>query len=183
MKIWFTSDLHLNHDKPFIYKTRGFSSIKEHNETVIENYNSLIKDNDKVYILGDCYMGADHEKAIQYLKRLKGNKILIYGNHDTDGKIDLFLQEKIFNNICFGDRLKIGKKIFVLSHYPMLVANYKDKFPVFSLAGHTHSKEKFSPAYHCYNVGLDAHDNFPVNIDTIVSDINYYRSRGECPWQ
>lgn len=183
MKIWFTSDFHLNHNKPFIYEARGFSSIEEHDEVIIENYNSLIKDDDQVYILGDCYMGSDHEKAIQYLKKLKGNKFLIYGNHDTDNKLTLFAKEKIFQSIYFGNRLQTGKKIFLLSHYPQLVVNYEDKFPIYSIHGHNHSKEKFGSVYHCYNVCLDAHNCYPVNIDTIVSDINYYRSRGEYPWQ
>ena len=37
--IWITSDLHLQHDKPFIYEARGFSSIQEHDEAIIKNWN------------------------------------------------------------------------------------------------------------------------------------------------
>lgn len=35
--MYFTSDLHLNHDKEFIYKNRGFNSINEMNNTIIRN--------------------------------------------------------------------------------------------------------------------------------------------------
>lgn len=35
--IYFTSDLHFGHDKDFIYKSRGFNSIGDHDNTIIEN--------------------------------------------------------------------------------------------------------------------------------------------------
>ena len=35
--IYFTSDTHFCHDKEFLYKPRGFSSIEEHDKTVVEN--------------------------------------------------------------------------------------------------------------------------------------------------
>ena len=49
MDIWFTSDLHLSHNKEFLYKPRGFSSVEEMNETIIENWNSLVSWDDEVW--------------------------------------------------------------------------------------------------------------------------------------
>ena len=45
---------------------------------------------------------------------------------------------------------------------------------VWNLHGHTHSNEVFQSdlSYAHYNVALDAHDNKPVNIKTIIDDIN-----------
>ena len=37
---WITSDLHLNHNKDFLYKKRGFDNIEQHNETVLNNINN-----------------------------------------------------------------------------------------------------------------------------------------------
>lgn len=42
--IFVTSDLHIGHNKEFLYKPRGFSSIEEHDKALIENWNNLIKD-------------------------------------------------------------------------------------------------------------------------------------------
>ena len=53
MTIWFTSDLHFNHDKEFLYKPRGFHNVIEMNESIIEVYNKFISKDDIVYILGD----------------------------------------------------------------------------------------------------------------------------------
>ena len=34
--IWLISDTHLNHDREFIWKARGFSSVEEMNNAIIE---------------------------------------------------------------------------------------------------------------------------------------------------
>ena len=40
--IYFSSDLHLNHDKDFIWRERGFSSVEEMNETIVDNFNIFL---------------------------------------------------------------------------------------------------------------------------------------------
>ena len=49
-KIWFTSDLHFSHDRDFVWQERGFNSIQEMNEKIIENFNSVIEPDDILYI-------------------------------------------------------------------------------------------------------------------------------------
>ena len=51
--IFLTSDLHFGHNKEFIYKVRGFNSIEEMNEAIIERWNSVVNNDDDVYVLGD----------------------------------------------------------------------------------------------------------------------------------
>ena len=34
--IWFTSDLHLGHDKDFIVKARGFETVEEMNAEIVK---------------------------------------------------------------------------------------------------------------------------------------------------
>lgn len=173
-KIWFTSDLHFNHDKPFIYKDRGFSSIEEHNEALIKNWNERIKNSDEVYLLGDVCMGEDIEANIKLLKRLNGNIHLVTGNHDTDKKIEYFKKNHIFTEIIpVGTMFKYRKWIFILSHYPMIVSNYDDKFKkIWNLCGHTHTTAKFGERiFNSYNVGVDAHNNFPIEIEEIIADL------------
>ena len=46
--IYFTSDLHLNHDRDFIYVPRGFNSVHEMNEAIIYNWNNNITEGDTV---------------------------------------------------------------------------------------------------------------------------------------
>lgn len=36
-RIWVTSDLHIGHNKEFVYKERGFQSIEEHDSALLSN--------------------------------------------------------------------------------------------------------------------------------------------------
>ena len=88
MAIYLTSDLHFNHDREFVYGARGFNSVQEMNEAIIERWNSVVSDEDDVYLLGDiCLGGATLEKLQEnreLIKRLHGKIHVINGNHDTD---------------------------------------------------------------------------------------------------
>lgn len=173
--IWTVSDHHFNHDKDFIWMARGFSSVEEMNEILIERYNSKVKDEDTVYILGDCIMGQ-LEEGIKYLKRLKGKKYLAFGNHDIDNKIKEFAKENIFEDIQMGYRLKIKKRNIIATHYPTLVTNFKEN-RVINLFGHTHQTRRFyydendNINLNMYNVGVDCHCGFPVNLEDILKQI------------
>ncbi len=170
--IFFCSDHHFCHNRKFIYQERGYSSIEEMNEDIISKHNSIVNPNDVVYFLGDIGLGVNIDKIIEYIKRLNGQKYLIIGNHDTDNKIKQFVKAKIFNDIVFGYRVKIKKKIGTLTHYPMITSNFQEDIKVWSIHGHTHSKEKFSSQYPwCYNVCLDAHNMYPVSIEELFEDI------------
>ena len=167
--IWITSDTHFNHDKEFIYKERGFNSVKAMNELIIERWNSYIKPNDIVYHLGDVMMG-DLNAGLPLVKSLNGKIKLALGNHDTPQRVAAF--SEFFDEIQFGYRTKVGKKVIMLSHYPMLTNNY-DKSKTYSFHGHTHSKDRWTEGYDMmYNVCLDAHYCYPCNLEDIIKDIN-----------
>ena len=81
--IWVISDTHWQHyNMIHKFKTRPFDSIQEHDEKLIDNWNSVVKPGDKVYHLGDVTFG-DKERYIGSIhNRLHGQKRLIVGNHD-----------------------------------------------------------------------------------------------------
>jgi len=87
MNTYVTSDLHFCHDREFIYKPRGFDSIYDMEEKIIENWNNKVNDDDIVYVLGDFALGMDEHRLNNIISRLKGNIKLIIGNHDTDKKL------------------------------------------------------------------------------------------------
>lgn len=168
--IWFTSDFHFGHEKDFLWAPRGFQSWQEAGLITVQNYNSVVAPEDTVYILGDCML--NHEDfGLNCLHQLNGTKHLIIGNHDTDNKIEVFKHEGIFESIQFGTRIRYGKFSFWLSHFPMAMGIHKPRHPVWNLSGHVHDNVKMHFDCCCYNVVLNAHNNFPVNIDTVVDDI------------
>ena len=81
--VWVISDTHFQHyNMIHKFKTRPFDSIQEHDEKLINNWNSIVKPGDKVYHLGDVTFG-DKERYIGSIhNRLHGQKRLIVGNHD-----------------------------------------------------------------------------------------------------
>ena len=177
-KIYFSSDLHFCHNKDFIYKARGFNSIEEHDEELIERFNSIVTPEDDLWILGDLMLG-DNDEGIKKIKQLNGNLHIIYGNHDSDIRIAAY---NTLDNVVeggFGVRLKYAGRTFYLSHYPTLTSNTDDeqkplKRRVFNLCGHSHTQDRFcdmKKGFTCYHVELDAHDCYPVSIDEVVEDI------------
>ena len=184
-RIFITSDLHFGHNKEFLYGPRGFSSIEEHDEAVIQNWNSVVTENDIVYILGDVMMGPNRKECVEKVNRLNGTIYIVCGNHDSEQKI---LDYTKCNNIQFtydhnnnliptySTMIRKGKRAFYLSHQPLIITGnifHQDYLSrSISLHGHTHSKDRFEYfEYGCYNVALDAHNNTPVLLDDIATEI------------
>ena len=182
-KIWLTSDLHLGHDRDFIWGPRGFSSVEEHDKTIIKNWNQLVSWDDEVWVLGDLMLN-DNEGGVRKINQLAGNIRIIDGNHDTPTRIQMYanIRPNILN-MGLAYILRYKGYNFYLSHYPTLCANGNDDKPltreVISLCGHSHTKDKFQDMdkgliYHCE---LDAHDNKPILLDDIITDIKNYKNK------
>lgn len=104
-------------------------------EFMIDQWNKVVKKSDEVYIIGDMFMGHNADSQIKILKRLKGAKHLIEGNHDRKSA-------KVYANYQSVTQIKEVKdgnfKLF-LCHYPIPVfsGHYRDHY--FHLYGHVHN--------------------------------------------
>lgn len=174
--IWVSSDCHFCHDKDFIFKPRGFDNVFDMNETIIKNWNSLVNYNDTVYLLGDIMLN-DNFEGINCLRRLNGNIKIIFGNHDTDSRKDLYKELWNVEVLGYATMIKAEGYTFYLSHYPTITSNHDVDKPlkkrVINIAGHTHTTDPFADfnkglIYHCE---LDAHGIAPVSIEQIITDI------------
>lgn len=176
MTTWLVSDTHFNHSREFLYGPRGFTSVEEMNEAIIERWNSVVDPDDRVIHLGDTMLN-DNQKGIECMSRLNGQICLIYGNHDSDVRKELFWYElPMIITLGYAHVFKHGKLSIYLSHYPTLTANIDDKHfsqHVICFHGHTHSKEKWQDPNNpfLYNVALDAHNCYPVNLDAAIDEI------------
>lgn len=174
-KIFFTSDLHFCHDRRFIYEPRGFSSVEEMNETIIKNFNSLIDNEDDLYILGDLML-KDDVHGMECLNALPGRKHIILGNHDSKHRrSEYYPHIRGFVDMKWADMLEYNGYHFFLSHFPSMTGNLEKeslKQVICSLSGHTHSKDKFyQDIPFLYNVALDAHNCYPIEIEEIIHDM------------
>ena len=164
---WVTSDLHFGHDRLFIWGPRGCESLEEMENTMIANWNNYVAPDDMVYVLGDIVFGDDIDATLKKVAQLNGKKYLAIGNHDTDSKIVKYKEFKIFEDIQFAYRVKMGKSIMYLTHYPTIVANPGDKTRVYNVHGHTHSALPIGEYANCYNVSPEAHACAPVLLGSI----------------
>lgn len=119
-KTWVAADHHFGHANILTFKRadgsplRPFSSIEEHDETIVANHNAVVHPNDRVYILGDLAM---HRRNVHIVSRLNGRLVLVKGNHDTF-KINDYL--KYFDDIraYVVQKDQDGNKV-ILSHIPI----------------------------------------------------------------
>lgn len=173
--IYLSSDLHFGHQREFLYGPRGFTSIDEHDETIIQNWNSVVTNEDDVYILGDLMLG-DNASGLKKLSRLNGKLHLVYGNHDTDVRKELYKTLPNVVEMCgWATTIKYHKYHFYLSHFPTLTGNLEAeslKQCSLNLFGHTHQREKFyEDRPYMFHVGLDSNNNYPVLLDDIVEEM------------
>lgn len=182
-QVWLMSDLHLNHTQKFIYETRGFKTIEEHNETIIKNIKECVKENDEFYILGDLALGPLGD-SIELLKQIPGHVHIILGNHDTERRIEFY--QSLGWDIQFAAVIRWHKYRFYLSHYPTCCENEgEDKITLatISISGHTHQKIAWSsksPFSYC--VCPEANGSRPVAINDIVATISMgktFNKKGE----
>ena len=118
---FFCSDLHIGHDKEFLYGPRGFSSIEEHDTAILERWNATVSQEDTVYILGDLCMNNNEREWHRIFSALNGHKKMVMGNHDTPHKIR-FYEIYGITSLGFASLYKhSGHKSFYLSHYPTMV--------------------------------------------------------------
>lgn len=167
-EIWVISDTHFGHQNIIDYCDRPFKTAYLMNEAIRENWNSVVKPEDKVYHLGDVYMGWNqHEDVLHFLNSLNGKKRLILGNHDN-GK-DQILQ-KAFQKIEVWRITEFG---LLMTHVPVhesalyrgSTGNEKEPKKLLNIHGHIHEKQ--SPSSDHRNVCVEHINYRPVNIENL----------------
>lgn len=181
-KVWFTSDLHLDHSNIIKYSNRLFLSEEDRkefealnqnwnrskyriskkstdmmNDHIIDNINKVVDKNDILFHLGDFAFAPKHsyyDTALYFRNKINCKTIYnIWGNHDHKEIRRLF-------DDCFDlTEIYIENQSYVLCHYCMLQWN-KSHHGAIHLYGHSHSAleefaEKVMPGRKSIDVGID----------------------------
>lgn len=152
-RVYHTADWHLGHKAILKYRPQ-FTSVEEHNDTIINNYLATIRPRDTVYFHGDIIFD---EQYLETVKALPGNKILILGNHCTD-----FLKTEDYIGVFQRIVSLTTKKHAWLSHAPIHPAELRGKF---NIHGHVHAQTLSDCRY--YNVSLENTDYYPISREEI----------------
>jgi len=176
--IWVISDTHFRHSNILKFTDShtkklvrpGFSDVDEMDEYMIQQWNSVVKEGDIVYHLGDVLIG-DIEWFKKNWPRLKGSKRLIVGNHDD---IKFLSSGGFFKKI--GMWRMFTEFGLILSHVPLHTSNLlrlldktkiypDDAIELLNVHGHIHQHK--SPDGPYKNVSVEAINYTPVNIEQL----------------
>lgn len=167
--VFFIGDTHFGHQNILNFSNRDgtplrpFSTMEEMHESIVLNWNSVVKPQDKVYHLGDV---AFSTPGLKVMGRLNGKKRLIRGNHDLypTKKYMQYFQE------IYGVRQIDG---YWLTHVPM----HPDclEKAILNIHGHLHSNIVMLPEYSSpplsddryFNVSVEQINYTPVSWDEI----------------
>ena len=171
---FFISDTHFGHENVVWMCERPFSSVEEMNEALIANWNSRVKGNDKVYIMGDMFFRADIKLVEAILSRLKGRKILIVGNHDGSWTSKLDHPERHFESIQPFYEGSVGNRGVTMCHYPLFAYRHQKK--QYMIHGHIHNDTstdywpllKVRPLV--LNAGVDINGFRPVTFEELIEN-------------
>ena len=181
-KVWITSDPHYNHknicrgvtnwrtqdgDIP-LNSTRDYQSVDQMNNTLVDNINSKVGQDDTLIMLGDIAFGG-FESIGKFLDRLICKNIhLVLGNHDHHIRNNRENIQDRFISVSDYLQVRIYDQDFVLSHYPFASWNGLNK-GVIHLHGHVHlsSKDKWGEGKRL-DVGVDGNNLFPYSVSEIV---------------
>jgi calcineurin-like phosphoesterase family protein len=165
MDIFYTADLHFNHSNIIDYCNRPFSDVTEMNEILLHNWNSIVKEKDLVYVLGDFMFYNNEDIFKKYIKKLHGSIILIKGNHDKDS-LNLYKKKGFFKDLRAYEELKIDSKKLCLFHFPIEEWNGKYKGSI-HIHGHSHGNS--SKMFNRYDVGVDTNNFTPIPHDNLLT--------------
>lgn len=182
-KVWVVSDSHYSHKNICrgvtewrlpdgsvpIGQTRDFDTIEQMNETIVNNINSVVGQDDVLIHLGDwSFSGV--ENIQKFRDRILCNEIhLILGNHDTNIENNRDNVQELFASVNHYTKLIYKFKTFVLFHYPIASYDGLNKGHI-HLHGHVHlpTNLRFGKGKKM-DVGMDGHPTFGVyDMDDII---------------
>lgn len=188
---YYISDLHIGHKNVLNcegssnFDGRNFKTFDEMNEAILKNVNSVVKNDDHLYLLGDI-LWKETEENIALISQFKGNLHAIKGNHCQfkDARY-----RRLFCEICdykeITDNIKGKNYGVVLFHFPIMFWNKmkqinndgspRTKNYNILLYGHTHNsnEEKLYQQFLKYvndNYGYGA---MAFNVGCMMPYMNY----------
>lgn len=160
--IYFIADTHFSEKNIMLYENRPFQNTTEMNEELVKRWNQVICEEDEVYHLGD--FGAAGQE-LSMLKRLKGRKFLLKGNHDIQS--NQYYRDAGFEEVY--DYPFIIQNFWILSHEPLYV---NTNMPYANIFGHVHNSplfQTYSPQHYC--VSVERIHYTPISFEEIMMTV------------
>ena len=166
---FFVADPHFGHEGMCRFlrddgtKLRPWETAAEMDEAIVERWNSVVRQHDKVYCLGDIVM---RKQNLPILDRLNGKKNLIRGNHDI---FKLEEYSKYFYDI---QACRVLSDM-ILTHIPI----HKESMGRYqtNVHGHLHYRQIDDPDYYC--VSMEHTEYTPIDLDELRARISANKAK------
>ena len=184
--VFITSDTHYGHSNICrgttnwrlpdgsipIDQTRDFETIENMNDTIVNNINSMVGQDDVLIHLGDWSFGG-FDNIKKFRERIICKEIhIILGNHDHHILNNKENVRELFTSVSEYNTLKYLDSTFVLFHYPITSWNGLHKGDI-HLHGHVHlSNDKKFGKGKKMDVGVDGNNLKPYSIKEIIELMN-----------
>lgn len=115
-RTWVTADPHFGHANICKFTdcdgnpVRPWDDVNEMDAALINGWNEVVGEKDRVYLLGDVCFSAAKMKV--YIPQLKGRICLVPGNHEPTKMRQYF---SLFDDV----RGYVQRKGFIMSHIPL----------------------------------------------------------------
>lgn len=186
-RLFFTSDTHYHHASICSATTkwvgaenltRTFSSLDHMNQTLVDNINNAVGENDILIHLGDWSFGG-FEKIKEFRDRIVCKNIhLVLGNHDDHISRNKENVQSLFSSVQHYLKLDIRRPInkqnvekfsFVCMHFPIASWDNMNQ-GVIHLHGHVHLPKHLRVGNgKSLDVGVDGNDLEPISLGEIVT--------------
>lgn len=136
--IWFISDLHISHNRSFIYEKRGFTSVEEHDETLVHRWNAHLTDRSVAVHTGDLlFNDSDGTFFKALMRRLRFSTLYVGAGNHISGHLAVYKE--------------------TISQYPGAVEAGQLRYEVYPLTYHVddnpNKRVVFMPVYFELSVG------------------------------
>lgn len=166
-RTFFASDFHFGHANVIKHCNRPFEDLAEMEFQLIRQWNEVVTSQDVVYILGD-FSFYDWDMTEYILSRLKGQKFLVKGNHDSSKML-----KKVGNLgkvVSYEERtFEIGEETVrvCMSHFPFLSWHQMHR-GAYHFHGHSHGNLMLPPQLQNARI-------FDVGVDNLFKVFGQYR--------
>jgi calcineurin-like phosphoesterase family protein len=155
MKVFGVSDTHFGHANIIRFCDRPFSSVDTMDQALIDNWNSVVEDNDLIIHNGDFQF---YKQDMGIFQKLRGRKILVKGNHDH--KVTFNMGWEAVHDVF---EMSHNSKKVVFFHYP--IESWNNMFHgSIHLYGHVHSTDAVKIPNR-FNICVEKTNYTPVNLD------------------
>lgn len=165
-RVFLIADTHFGGESIIRYENRPFKTVEEMERCLIEKWNSVVSEEDTVYVLGDFSTNQDAEADRRVLSQLKGEKILVMGNHDRH-RTPQEWRDLGFTEISPWPI--VYQEFFLFSHEPMYIST---NMPYANFYGHVHGNVTYnSLTKQSACVSVERIEYTPIEFEELVKKV------------